>query len=179
MMKLKLLLVTSVKSATRQGDVTEVTTTHTWVDPESGQERPMDWYGSEKGDKAPWKTITGNTKQAIQKVLLLPSGDDPEKDDPPPAKPGRNGQANGAPQNGESKPNGAPKPSRSPNESSPHQQQTIEELLRVLNMDFEKDVVAVWKGKSKPSAARSGPRATTGVGGALFENFDPHHRARK
>jgi hypothetical protein len=55
----------------------------------------VEWYGSEKGDKAAWKSITGNTKQAIQKTLLLPNGEDPEQDDPNGKKPHRNGSTNG------------------------------------------------------------------------------------
>ena len=43
--------------------------------------------GQDRGDKATYKAMTGATKYALLKLFLIPTGDDPEKDDEAPAKP--------------------------------------------------------------------------------------------
>jgi hypothetical protein len=44
--------------------------------------------GQDRGDKATYKAMTGATKYALLKLFLIPTGDDPERDenDPPPKR---------------------------------------------------------------------------------------------
>lgn len=55
----------------------------TWVDTETGYSRTefFDGEGMDTGDKAVYKAITGAEKYALLKTFLIPTGDDPEKDE--------------------------------------------------------------------------------------------------
>lgn len=57
---------------------------YTLEDGESGEQRTFDMLGegSDSLDKAFYKAMTGATKYAVLKLFLIPTGDDPEKDEP-------------------------------------------------------------------------------------------------
>jgi hypothetical protein len=54
----------------------------TFVDGETGESRSYQWRGagSDKGDKALYKAMTGAEKYFLLKTFLIPTGDDPEID---------------------------------------------------------------------------------------------------
>lgn len=62
--------------------LTKVTTLHTLIDGDSGEQFQFKSQGQgiDSGDKGVYKAITGALKYAIYKTFLLPSGDDPEQD---------------------------------------------------------------------------------------------------
>ena len=77
-----LLLLSSVESATRTGDITTVRTKHTIVDVDSGESLEV-WSageGKDSGDKAGYKAITGSNKYFLFKTFLLSGNDDAEAD---------------------------------------------------------------------------------------------------
>jgi hypothetical protein len=64
--------------------LTTVTMTISIIDGESGEQINVPWMGSgsDKLDKGLYKAITGGTKYFLLKLLLIPTGDDPEEDKP-------------------------------------------------------------------------------------------------
>jgi ERF superfamily protein len=60
----------------------------TLVDGDSGETHSFTVLGegTDQGDKATYKAMTGATKYALLKLFLIPTGDDPEQDDAPPAR---------------------------------------------------------------------------------------------
>lgn len=77
-----LLILTSVESVSRAGDITTVRTKHTIIDVESGESMEV-WSageGKDSGDKAGFKAITGSNKYFLFKTFLLSGNDDPEHD---------------------------------------------------------------------------------------------------
>jgi len=96
---LGIFISTSVESAAKQGDITEIKTKHTFHDAESGEELTVNGYGQgqDRGDKGGYKAITGAIKYFLLKNFLIATGDDPERDDPGnsphPDEPGPNGKA--------------------------------------------------------------------------------------
>lgn len=69
------------KSGGRQRLCT-LTIRYTLEDGETGEKREFDIFsqGQDSGDKAVYKAMTGATKFALQKLFLIPTGDDPEND---------------------------------------------------------------------------------------------------
>jgi ribosomal protein L37AE/L43A len=63
--------------------LTTLTMTFTFLDGDSGQEltRPWAGAGTDKEDKGLYKAMTGGEKYFLLKTFLMPTGDDPEKDD--------------------------------------------------------------------------------------------------
>lgn len=63
--------------------LTTVTTKHTFVDGDSGEEFSVlsQGQGSDNGDKGGYKAITGAMKYFLYKCFMIPTGDDPEGDD--------------------------------------------------------------------------------------------------
>jgi hypothetical protein len=57
------------------------------IDGETGHERSVAFtgWGLDRGEKAGYKGITGATKYFLLKLFLLPTGDDPERDDSNPS----------------------------------------------------------------------------------------------
>lgn len=90
---------TSVASAARHGELTQVTTTHTFHDAETGETLAVSGYGQgqDRGDKGGYKAITGAIKYFLLKNFLIATGDDPERDDAHEARgraqPSKNGKA--------------------------------------------------------------------------------------
>lgn len=96
---LGVFISTSIQSAARQGELTQVTTTHTFHDAETGETLALSGYGQglDRGDKGGYKAITGAIKYFLLKNFLIATGDDPERDEPQQARgrsqPGKNGKA--------------------------------------------------------------------------------------
>jgi len=90
----KVMLIPSVESADRVpvGDKGSVLTTlamsFTFLDGESGEELTRKWAGAgtDKEDKGLYKAMTGGEKYFLLKTFLMPTGDDPEREDAPPKK---------------------------------------------------------------------------------------------
>lgn len=63
--------------------LTTVTTKHTFVDGETGEQFSVlsQGQGSDVGDKGGYKAITGAMKYFLYKCFMIPTGDDPEADD--------------------------------------------------------------------------------------------------
>ncbi len=63
--------------------LTTVTTRHTFIDGESGDEFSVcsQGQGADNGDKGGYKAITGAMKYFLYKCFMIPTGDDPEGDD--------------------------------------------------------------------------------------------------
>ena len=81
--------ITGLDGAQRQtakGGTDYVATVHLTValiDAETGETFEMPWIGigQDSGEKGIYKAITGGLKYLQQKLLLIPTGDDPEKDE--------------------------------------------------------------------------------------------------
>lgn len=69
-----------IRDTPKDGFLTTIRTTHTFVDGETGEtlEASSAGQGTDKGDKGVFKAITGATKYFISKNFLIPTGDDPE-----------------------------------------------------------------------------------------------------
>jgi len=78
-----LFITQSVDGVTKDGDLVTVSVTNTLIDAETGESLSVKSAGSgtDKGDKAIYKAITGATKYFLMKNFLLPTGDDPEASD--------------------------------------------------------------------------------------------------
>ncbi len=67
-------------------DIVRVTADYTFVNADSPEDRltvRIISDGQDKNDKAPYKAMTGGIKYALMNTLLIPTGDDPEKDSAP------------------------------------------------------------------------------------------------
>lgn len=136
--ELGVLVLTSIEGATKTADITEVMTQHTFLDADSGEKIEVKGYGQGKDgqDKGGPKAITSAVKYFLTKNLLIPTGDDPEKDDTPPQN-GKPAARNGTPRKNGKKPvepPPAPAPSRSPDKSTPAQQKEIRDLCDGLKI---------------------------------------------
>lgn len=81
--KRQLFIFPSVTNHSRGGDVTDIMVCWTFVDGESGETRDcmMPGCGKDSGDKGVYKALTGSEKYLLMKAFLIPTGDDPEKED--------------------------------------------------------------------------------------------------
>jgi len=77
----------TVKSARGDQQIATLTVRFTLTDGREKQEFVVLGEGQDSGDKATYKAMTGALKYALLKLFLIPTGDDPEADDDPPAKP--------------------------------------------------------------------------------------------
>ena len=86
----KLILIPSVKSVSwreitpKSGGITHIATVmmdFTFTDGEASLTYSMVGEGMDSGDKNVYKAMTGAEKYALMKFFLIPTGDDPEKDD--------------------------------------------------------------------------------------------------
>lgn len=70
-------------SRIKQSILALVTTRHTFVDGESGEQFSVlsQGQGADVGDKAGYKAITGAMKYFLYKCFMIPTGDDPEADE--------------------------------------------------------------------------------------------------
>ena len=75
----------SVESHERQGDITTAVCSFSLIDAESGEQETVTVPGSgqDKTDKGLYKAYTGAQKYFFMKTFLVPTGDDPERDEPP------------------------------------------------------------------------------------------------
>jgi hypothetical protein len=78
-----IMLFPSVVAVRRDGKLTAIDMTFTFVDGQTDERITSAWagYGEDNSDKAIWKAITGATKYFILKTFLVPTGDDPEATD--------------------------------------------------------------------------------------------------
>ena len=78
-----IFVFSSVVSSTREGNLTTVLMEYTLVDGDSGESMKVSaaGQGSDNQDKGVYKAITGANKYFILKNFMLPTGDDPEKED--------------------------------------------------------------------------------------------------
>lgn len=100
-----LAFFSSVLEQERVGEFTKVKMEFTLADLETGEILKSTYWGEgqDKGDKGLYKAYTGATKYFLMKTFLIPTGDDPELDTPPPKnynKPqNKGGQQQGQPPN--------------------------------------------------------------------------------
>lgn len=103
-------LFTSVIDQRTEGDVTYVTTEHTFVDGDSGAcfSVQSQGQGQAKDDKGGYKAITGAMKYMLYKTFMVSTEDDPERDTPNQQASRSSTPSNTAPKNGSgSAPSGA------------------------------------------------------------------------
>lgn len=72
-----------IKEEDKTWALTTVTTRHTFVDAESGEEFSVlsQGQGADNGDKGGYKATTGAMKYFLYKCFMIPTGDDPEADE--------------------------------------------------------------------------------------------------
>lgn len=82
----ELAFFSSVLEQDRDGEFTKVKMEFTLADLETGEVLKSTYWGEgqDKGDKGLYKAYTGATKYFLMKTFLIPTGDDPELDTPPP-----------------------------------------------------------------------------------------------
>lgn len=109
----------------------------TFVDAESGERFTGVFFGdgSDKGDKAVYKAITGAQKYALMKTFLCETGDDPERDE-------NNTQKNKNSYNNQYRNNQNSQPARAAANNSLTEQQAISKLescktLQELKVNFK------------------------------------------
>lgn len=80
--KRKLFIFPNVVNHARNGDITDIMVSWTFVDGETGEAREcmIPGCGSDKGDKGVYKALTGSEKYLLMKSFLIPTGDDPENE---------------------------------------------------------------------------------------------------
>ena len=68
----------------QRGEMIRILVKWTVIDSDTGESLSfhIPGWGMDKGDKAGYKCLTGSSKYAILKLFQLPTGDDPEKDNP-------------------------------------------------------------------------------------------------
>jgi hypothetical protein len=83
-----IVMLAQATDITREGTLTTVHMEFLFVDPESGEQHQAKWIGTgeDKGDKGLYKAYTGAIKYFLMKSFLIPTGDDPERDDGKAAK---------------------------------------------------------------------------------------------
>ena len=77
-----LVILSSIPSEKRDGDLTTLNMSFKIVDIETKDSIDLPWvgYGSDKQDKGGYKAMTGALKFFLAKTFLLPSGNDPENE---------------------------------------------------------------------------------------------------
>lgn len=83
------MLIPSVEDVTRESvgekgsALTTLRMTFTFMDGDTGETLMRSWLGcgSDKDDKGIYKAMTGGEKYFLLKTFLMPTGDDPERDD--------------------------------------------------------------------------------------------------
>lgn len=78
-----LFIFPSVTTHSRTNEITDIMVRWTFCDGDSGEVRDCDIPGTghDKGDKGVYKALTGSEKYFLMKAFLIPTGDDPEKDE--------------------------------------------------------------------------------------------------
>jgi len=83
----KVMVVPSVLSSVKEGDITTASIEYTIIDvekPEFTVKSLCVGQGQDKGDKGIYKAITGAYKYFIMKTFMVPTGDDPEREEQKP-----------------------------------------------------------------------------------------------
>ena len=80
----KIILVPSARLNGTENGITNLDMTMAIIDIESGEKIEVPWagQGADKGDKGMYKAFTGGIKYFLMKLFMLPTGDDPEVDNP-------------------------------------------------------------------------------------------------
>ncbi|MDE3095785.1 MAG: ERF family protein [Chloroflexota bacterium] len=83
--KAGVIIMPSVLSYEREGEIGRLTMKFTFIDAESGEtfETVGIGEGQDKGDKCAYKCMTGAVKYMLMKTFLIATGDDPEQDEQP------------------------------------------------------------------------------------------------
>ena len=81
--KRNLFIFPSVRTHTRTGEITDIMVRWKFCDGDSGEIEECDIPGSghDRSDKGVYKALTGSEKYFLMKAFLIPTGDDPEKDE--------------------------------------------------------------------------------------------------
>lgn len=77
-----LVLIPEVSGANGEGDKTVLALKFLLIDSESGETLEREWIGEgqDRGDKGPYKAMTGGAKTFLRHLFMLPADDDPESD---------------------------------------------------------------------------------------------------
>jgi ERF superfamily protein len=80
--KFNLVSTARTPKGEKGGFITDIEVDWTFVDSESGETETsrVPGSGEDKGDKGVYKALTGSEKYWLMKTFLIPTGDDPEKD---------------------------------------------------------------------------------------------------
>lgn len=83
LIKNNLIVVPDQLECTRDGEITTVKMSYAMIDVDSGETITSHVFGQgqDKGDKGIYKASTGAEKYYLLKTFLIPTSDDPEKDD--------------------------------------------------------------------------------------------------
>lgn len=78
------LMTADVETVDQIGDLCRMHIRYTFHDGESDEKITFVQIadGQDKQDKGPYKALTGGVKYALMKTFLIPTGDDPERDEP-------------------------------------------------------------------------------------------------
>jgi hypothetical protein len=78
-----IMVIPGITGHRREGKLTAIDMTFTFIDSESGEEIVTPWagHGEDSSDKGMPKAITGALKYFLLKTFLVPTGDDPEASD--------------------------------------------------------------------------------------------------
>jgi hypothetical protein len=122
--------------------------TFTWYDTETGESLVVEWAGSgsDKGDKGLYKAMTGAEKYVLLKTFLVPTGDDPEAEEPKPRPAAKKPEAPAKLQ-----------PSTDPNAISREQAQRLGRLTKTHKTDitaFKQWLAATFKVTSLTELAK-------------------------
>lgn len=76
----QIVMLPSALEAKKEGNLTTLHLTFTFVDGETGEAHAAEWFGTgeDKGDKGLYKAYTGAIKYFLMKSFLIPTGDDPD-----------------------------------------------------------------------------------------------------
>ncbi len=76
------VIMPSVLSSQREGNLTTVRLSFTLVDGDTGEAHVCEWEGTgeDRADKGHYKAYTGAIRTFLRETFLLPAGDDPEAD---------------------------------------------------------------------------------------------------
>lgn len=118
LVKHRVVILPTLLSSRRHGDLTEVDLQFTIIDGDSGDTYASMFTGSgsDKGDKGVYKAYTGAYKYYLMKLFMIPTGDDPEREDQTDERPAKKGKP--APKAKPEPPPPAPEPTSGESEAA-------------------------------------------------------------
>jgi len=77
------VVIPTISIVAHNGDLTTINASYRIIDCDTGKEITCEipGQGQDKGDKGIYKAITGSYKYFIMKTFMIPTGDDPERDE--------------------------------------------------------------------------------------------------